>query len=151
MSTPTTKTASLPLAQLTPEMAKLQEKFGADALVAAPYDGLLLNDPAKLLDVARYCRDELDYNMLANATAVDYAKEGYIEVVHQMQRVPGGGSPITLKVRVPRGDAVAPTEPIPSLVSVYPGAEFQEREIYDMRRLFFRAPRPAAHSHVGWV
>lgn len=125
------------MAQLTPEMAKLQEKFGADALVAAPYDGLLLNDPAKLLDVARYCRDELDYNMLANATAVDYAKEGYIEVVHQMQRVPGGGSPITLKVRVPRGDAVAPTEPIPSLVSVYPGAEFQEREIYDMYGVSF--------------
>jgi len=122
-----------PLATLTPELAQLQQQFGESVIAPAPYVGVLVNDLGKLREVMTYVRDQLGFDMLANATAVDYIKEGYIEVVYHPQRSKGG-EPITLKVRVPRGnDPVAPTEvAVPSLVPVYAGAEFQEREIYDM-------------------
>jgi len=122
-----------PLATLTPELAQLQQQFGEGVITPAPYVGALVNDTGRLREVMTYVRDQLGFDMLANATAVDYVKEGYIEVVYHPQRS-RGGEPLTLKVRVPRGDdPVAPTQVgVPSLVSVYAGAEFQEREIYDM-------------------
>jgi NADH-quinone oxidoreductase subunit C/D len=142
--TPATKPASAkpaghaatkapPLATLTPELIQLQQHFGESVITPAPYVGVLVNDLSKLREVMTYVRDQLGYDMLANATAVDYIKEGYIEVVYNPQRS-RGGQPLTLKVRVPRGDdPVAPAPvPVPSLVPVYAGAEFQEREIYDM-------------------
>jgi len=122
-----------PLATLTPELLQLQQHFGEAVIAPAPYVGVLVNDLGKLREVMTYVRDQLGYDMLANATAVDYIKEGYIEVVYHPQRS-RGGEPLTLKVRVPRGDdPVAPAPvAVPSLVPVYAGAEFQEREIYDM-------------------
>jgi len=126
-------TKAPPLATLTPELVQLQQHFGEAVIAPAPYVGVLVNDLGKLREVMTYVRDQLGYDMLANATAVDYIKEGYIEVVYNPQRSQGG-QPLTLKVRVPRGDdPVAPAPvPVPSLVPVYAGAEFQEREIYDM-------------------
>jgi NADH:ubiquinone oxidoreductase subunit D/NADH:ubiquinone oxidoreductase subunit C len=122
-----------PLATLTPELVQLQQQFGEGAVTPAPYVGALVNDPGRLREVMTYVRDQLGFDMLANATAVDYIKEGYIEVVYHPQRS-RGGEPLTLKVRVPRGDdPAAPTQvAVPSLIPVYAGAEFQEREIYDM-------------------
>lgn len=139
-----------PMATMTPEMAQLQQHFGESLISPAPYVGVLVNDVSRLREVATYLRDELNYDMLANQTAVDYIKEGYIEVVYHLQHSKGG-EPLTLKVRVPRGsDPVAPTEvAVPSLVPVYAGAEFQEREIYDMYGVRF-ADHPDLRRILTW-
>lgn len=139
-----------PLATLTPELLQLQQQFGESVITPAPYVGVLVNDLSKLRDVMTYVRDQLGFDMLANATAVDYIKEGCIEVVYHPQRSKGG-QPITLKVRVPRGtDPVAPTEvAIPSLTPIYAGAEFQEREIYDMYGVRFEG-HPDLRRILTW-
>ncbi len=116
---------------MTPEMTQLVKQFGENAVSAAPFVGVMVHDKARLVDVAMYLRDELDYDMLDNATAVDYIKENVIECVYQVQRTKGG-EPFTFKVRVPRPQGNDLTEPVPSLTPAYAGAEYQEREIYDM-------------------
>jgi len=116
---------------MTPEMTQIQQKFGADVVAPAPFAGLMVNDKSKLVELATYLRDALGYDMLDQATAVDYIKDHAIEVVYHAQRSKGG-EPLTFKVRVPRPSGNDLTEPVPSLTPVYAGAEFQEREIYDM-------------------
>lgn len=119
------------LATLTPEMTSLQQHFGADLIQPAPNEGVLITDSAKLADVAHFLRDELHLESITNATAVDYVKEGYIELVYHAQHVTGG-LPLCFKTRVSRADADATRVGLPSLTPLYPGVEFQEREIYDL-------------------
>ena len=114
---------------MTPEMMSLQEHFGADLIQPAPNEGVLIADSARLADVALFLHDELHLESIANATATDYVKEGYIELVYHAQHITGG-LPLCFKTRVPRGDA--DTVGLPSLTPLYPGVEFQEREIYDL-------------------
>lgn len=76
--------------------------------------------------VAAYLRDRLGYTYLSNITAVDYILDGLIEVVYHFFHLDGGG-PQAVRVRVPREQPV-----IPSLVSMWPGANLQEREAFDL-------------------
>jgi NADH-quinone oxidoreductase subunit C/D len=89
------------------------------------YEGYLVQ-PEALLDFALYLRDEAGYDFLTSVTATDYLPEGKIEVVYHAFKTTGG-SVLTFKSPTPREDPV-----VPSLVPVYPGAELQEREVYDM-------------------
>ncbi len=118
-------------AKTDPDMDQLMQAFADGAIVPADYLGVMVAEPGKLLEVARYVRDTLKYDMLSNLTAVDYLKEGVIELVYQVTRSTGG-APFTYKTRVPRKSGNDLTDTVPSLVPVYAGAEFQEREVYDM-------------------
>lgn len=119
------KTTTAPLAQLTPEMAKLQERFG-DAIQPAEYEGVVVaND--KLVEVARTVRDDLGYDYLSSVAGVDYNDKGYLEVVYHAFSIARGGGPFVFKARTPRDAAE-----VPSVVSIWSGAELQEREAYDM-------------------
>ena len=86
----------------------------------------------RLVDVARWLRDSptLSFDYLNNLTSVDW--RDHLEVVYQLSSISRGGAPITLKVNVTRDN---PT--VPSLVPVYRGADFQEREVYDMMGIRF--------------
>jgi NADH-quinone oxidoreductase subunit C/D len=89
------------------------------------YEGYLVK-AENLLQFAASLRDELGYDFLTSVTGVDYLPEGFFEVVyHALQTT--GGPPLVFKVQVPREDPV-----VPSLVPIFPGADFQEREAYDM-------------------
>ena len=89
------------------------------------YEGYIVSAD-KLVEVATAIRDDLSYDYLSSVTGVDYVDDGKIEVVYHAFRT-SGGTALNFKVQVDRSDPV-----VPSLVSVYPGAEFQEREVYDM-------------------
>jgi NADH-quinone oxidoreductase subunit D/NADH-quinone oxidoreductase subunit C/D len=89
------------------------------------YEGYLVNAES-LPDVALAVRDELGYDYLSSVTGVDYLPEGVLESVYHLYKSTGGGS-LVLKVQVPRDNPV-----VPSLVPVYPGADFQERESWDL-------------------
>jgi NADH-quinone oxidoreductase subunit D/NADH-quinone oxidoreductase subunit C/D len=94
------------------------------------YEGFLVK-PESLLEVAAYLRDELGYDYLSSVTGVDYLPEGKMEVVYHAFRSIGGPA-LVFKVQTPRDEAV-----VPSLVSIYPGAEFQEREAWDLYGIRF--------------
>ncbi len=84
-----------------------------------------------LLDFCKTLRDDLGYDLLSSVTGVDYLPEGKLEVVyHALQTV--GGPMLVFKVQVPRDEAV-----VPSVVSIWPGAEFQEREAWDLLGIRF--------------
>jgi len=136
------KTVTVPLAQLTPEMASLQERFG-DAIQPAEYEGIVVaND--RLLEVAKAIRDDLGYDYLSSVTGVDYYEKGYFEVVYHAFSIARGGGPLVFKARTPRGVAE-----IPSVVSIWGSAELQEREAYDMFGIRF-AGHPDLRRILMW-
>ena len=97
---------------------------------SAPVNLLATNDalvaPERLAEVAVYVRDVLGCELLSNITAVDYLKDGLFELVYHFSDL-DGGPPLVVKTRVPRE---APR--VPSLTPIWPGADFQEREAYDL-------------------
>ncbi len=95
------------------------------------YSGWLL-DKSYLLEFTTALRDEFGYDYLSSITGVDYLPEGKMEVVYQLYKTTGGPG-MLFKVQVPRVDPVE----VPSLVSIYPGAEFQEREAWDLLGIKF--------------
>jgi NADH-quinone oxidoreductase subunit C/D len=94
------------------------------------YSGVIVH-AENLLDFARILRDEMGYDYLANVTAVDYYPEDLIEVVYNVFKTIGGGG-FCYKVRTPRDASV-----VPSLSFLYPGANFQEREVWDLMGVKF--------------
>ncbi len=113
-----------PAAELTGPLAALKQKFG-DAVRPAEFEGALI-DPAHLVEAAKTIRDDLGHSYLSSVTAVDYIDAGEIEVVYHAYSIEGGG-PLVFKARTPRAGAT-----LPSLTSAWPGADFQEREAWDL-------------------
>ncbi len=95
------------------------------------YSGIVV-DRALLVEVAQTMRDELGFDYLSSATAVDYlGVEDSMEMVYHAYRTTGG-SPMVFKAKTQRENAE-----IPSLIDVWPGADFQEREAYDLFGISF--------------
>ena len=89
-------------------------------------------DRASLLDVSRFLKENDTFRMdyVSCITGVDYRE--YLECVYHLYSMEKRQGPICLKVRVKQDDPK-----IPSLVPLYRGAEFQEREAYDMVGIVF--------------
>lgn len=105
-----------------PDLAKADEREG--------YEGLLV-DAGNLLQLMGSIRDELGYDHLTSVTGVDYHPEEYMEVVYHVFKSTGGAI-LEIKVQVPRSKPV-----VPSLYDLYPGADFQEREAWDLLGIKF--------------
>jgi NADH:ubiquinone oxidoreductase subunit D/NADH:ubiquinone oxidoreductase subunit C len=106
--------------------AQLNESFPG-AVVERDGEWLVL-DPDQLPAVATHLRDELGYDYLTHLSASDYADR--LEVVYNLYstRPDQQGSGIPFKVRLP--DRADPH--MPSLSAIWPSANFQEREVWDM-------------------
>ncbi len=117
---------------LTSQKSELEERFPGMVVPdeRKGYEGYLVR-PENLIEVAAFIRDELGYDFLASLTGVDYLPEGKLEVVNHIVKSIGGPA-LVLKVQVPRENPA-----IPSLVPIYPGAEFQEREAWDLLGIRF--------------
>ncbi len=110
------------LAEQFPEWVKPDVRQG--------YQGYLVDSP-HLVEVMRALRDQYGYDYLSSVTGADYYPEDLMEVVYHLYRSIGG-RPLVLKAQTNRTDSH-----VPSLVSVYPGAEFQEREAWDLLGIRF--------------
>jgi NADH-quinone oxidoreductase subunit D/NADH-quinone oxidoreductase subunit C/D len=110
------------LSQTLAGLVKADEREG--------YKGYFV-DPAQLINVTTIARDELGYDYLSSVTGVDYLPEGKMEVVYHLYRSTGGPA-LELKTQVERENAV-----VPSLVPIFPGAELQEREAWDLLGIRF--------------
>ena len=90
-------------------------------------DSLLIENPEDLPKVAQYLKEnpDLRFDYLSSVTAADYLT--YLESVYHLYSMEKKTGPFVLRVRTNRENPS-----IPSLVSIYRSAEFQEREAYDL-------------------
>lgn len=89
--------------------------------------------PRELLRAAaEYCRANLQFNYLSDATSLDrYPTEPRFELNYHLVSIPNK-TKIRLRTRVSGADPV-----VDSLVPVWPGAGWMEREIYDLMGIRF--------------
>ena len=129
--------------------ATLSERFPA-AVTADSREGYggIIFDAAQLPQVAMAIRDELGYDYLSSATAVDYhgQEDECLEMVYHAYRTTGGPA-LVFKARTERADAE-----IPSLIDVWPGVDFQEaRSLGSVWNTFSRPPQFEAHPAMGRI
>jgi NADH-quinone oxidoreductase subunit C len=112
---------------------RFRAKFGA-ALLEAIEDrkqAILTLERARLAELALYLRDEEKFDMLSDLTAVDWPKrEKRFDVILNLYSFPKNER---LRLKVYAADA----EEVPSVVSVWPTANWQEREVFDMFGIIF--------------
>ena len=118
------KYSQVDLVDRFPEWVKPDERDG--------FEGYIV-DVNHLIEVALALRDELGYDFLSSVTGVDYLPNETMEVVYHVFSSLGG-SALAFKVQVPRENPV-----VPSMVPIYPGADFQEREAWDLLGIRFEA------------
>jgi len=121
------------------QVARLQEKFGkAIEEIRMPPEHptdvpIVYINKDSLITVIRFIKEEqgFEYNFLSDITATDEEIDPRFEVVynlfsHQTR------SRIRIKVRVSEG------EEVPTLVTVWDGANWAEREVFDMFGVKFK-------------
>ena len=117
---------------VTPQTLDLVARFPqwVKADTRAGFEGYIV-EAKHLVEFAHHLCDDLGYDYLASLTAVDYQPENLLEVVYHASRMTGGPS-VVYKVQVPRDNPV-----VPSLTPLFPGANFQEREAWDLMGIHF--------------
>ncbi len=125
------------------EVAKEITKQFTDAVSAASDQAILVNSDS-LFKVAQYLKSSprLNFDYLVNVTAVDYYD--YFELVYQLVSIEHNHS-LILKTRC--YDRDKPT--LPSVVSLWQGADYQEREIFDLMGINFEG-HPNLKRIVLW-
>jgi NADH-quinone oxidoreductase subunit C len=104
--------------------ARIQERFG----VAAEGEGSLLTvrvAPDRWRELASFAKDTLGCLYFNFLSAVDWKDQG-LEVVTRVENLEVGLA-LMLKTRLGTGQSACA-----SLVSLYPGADWMERECFDM-------------------
>lgn len=91
----------------------------------------LLVDRENALAVAQFLKHDVTLllDSCSCVTAVDYLKQGHIEIVYHLYSVALKHGPVVLKVRAPRELSQCY---VPSLTVVWRGCEYQEREAFDL-------------------
>jgi len=109
---------------------RLEEQFPG-SVIESTADSLLVKAES-LLPVATYLKTTpgLDFDYLTSITAVDYYD--YFEVVYQLTSIEHNHS-LVVKARCYGRENLA----LPSVVSLWRAADFQEREIYDLMGIGF--------------
>lgn len=87
-------------------------------------------EPADLLQLMLLLQDQAGMNYLADITATDRKEE--FEVTYHLYAIPDNQMKIVIKTRVPRDAAE-----LPSVFTVYPTSDWQEREIFDLMGIRF--------------
>ena len=90
-------------------------------------DGDVRIEPASIRNVARYLKDAegLEFSFLSSITAVDYVE--YFELVYHLTSLKLNQS-VVLKAHCYGRDELS----APSVSGIWRGADFQEREIWDL-------------------
>lgn len=134
MSEQTIQATGLALDELYPGAVEKDTRPGYTGFVV-PVD--------RLLEVVGDLKTKHRYDFLSSVTATDYYPEDRIDVVYHLRKLTGG-EPIALKVPVSRAETKVPT-----LTRLFPGAELQEREAYDLMGVIFEG-HPDLRRILTW-
>jgi NADH-quinone oxidoreductase subunit C len=125
-------------------LRKLREKFADSVLEVHSFrgDDTAVIQPAAIVPVAAFLKNdpELDYNYLMDLTAVDCLRLGTerrFEVVYHFFSL---AKKLRIRIKVPL-DATNPE--LDSITSLWAGADWYEREVWDMFGVKFRG-----HPHL---
>jgi len=113
----------------------LQERFPGAILDTVEFRGehSLTVEKARAFDILRYCRDELGFDYLIDISSLDlYGEEPRWTMVYELYAL-GNGARHHLRVKY----AVPEGEKAHSATSIWPTAEWHEREVYDMMGIEF--------------
>jgi len=113
---------------------RYRERFGAAILDALEdrKQAILIVDAARLLEIARYSRDEEKFDLLEDYTAVDWPRrEKRFDLVAQLFS-------FTHNTRLRLKIALGSNDEPDTLVPVWPAANWLEREIFDLFGIVFR-------------
>jgi NADH-quinone oxidoreductase subunit C len=112
---------------------RLKARFG-EAFREATLDrkqAIVLIAVGQLREISRYCRDEEQFDMLVDLTAVDWPKrENRFDVVLNLYSFAKNER---LRLKAHAGE----TQPAPSVCEIWPSANWMERECYDMFGIVF--------------
>ena len=111
---------------MTPDAARAlcQERLGVPATGEGP--ALVVTVPVeRWVETGRFAKDTLGCLYMDFSTAVDWKDQG-LEVLARVENLDAPFS-VTMKTRLPAGETRCP-----SLVPVWRGANWMERECYDM-------------------
>lgn len=117
-------------AALTPLGAEMVGALGVEAQVA--FGELTLAAPReRIVEVLTTLRDQFGFQQLLDLCGVDYPdrKERFEVVYHLLSMTRNA----RLRVKVSTDE----TQPVPSVISAYPAANWFEREAYDMYGMLF--------------
>ena len=93
-------------------------------------DPAVLVKAENLVELAQYLRDEEECDYCSSITGVDYPE--YFEVVYHLYSMKKEGGPVILKVRAEREKPH-----VPSVTPIWRGANWQEREVWDLMGIRF--------------
>lgn len=91
----------------------------------------LVVSPERVVELARHLRDQQGYDYCSMVTSIDWPQ--YFEVVYHLYGAAQPKDGLVLRVRLT--DKANPV--MPSLTPIWKGADFQEREVYDMMGIRF--------------
>lgn len=110
----------------------VQEKFPQAVVEVVEFrdEQTIVLDPTYLTSVCAYLHKNLRYNFLSTVTAVDWPERTpRFDVVYQLLSLPNQCL-LRLKVRVGEKGEEHPS--VPSVCGIWPGANWYEREIFDL-------------------
>lgn len=112
-----------PLAEVIQELALKYPE------IQTTEQGQLVVPLDKLVEFMTDIKENHGFNFLTNLTAADYAE--HLEVVYNVSAI-GTPEMFHIKTKVDRNNAV-----VPSMVPIWGGAIWQEREVYDLLGITF--------------
>ncbi len=119
-------------------LTRLKDRFPDDVLAVreeGPYEDLVAQvKPNALPEIGRFLHDdhEAAFDMLSDICSVDYPEdEDRFEIIYLFKSLPHNHR-LRVKVRVPEENPILPT-----LTPIWSGANFLEREVYDMMGIRF--------------
>ena len=113
---------------LTTTLKAIKERFGLQDSELMKYPPTLVADPRKIVEISQVLRDEFGFDFLCELTAVDYwpEEEPRFNVIYGFY---SHANNVRMAIRVPlNGDEPS----IHSVEGVYRGANWYERELWDM-------------------
>ena len=98
--------------------------------------------PNTIKDIALFARDSLGFNHISAVSGVDWIAKNELEVIYFVGSTTHGQEDFVLAVseRIPRDNPVVPT-----LIGVWKGAEYQERETHEMFGINFQGHPDQSH------
>jgi NADH-quinone oxidoreductase subunit C len=115
----------------------VREKFPQAVVETSDYRGeqTIVLKPEHLLTVCAFLQKSLRYNFLSTVTAVDWPERvPRFDVVYHLLSIPERCQ-LRLKVRVGQRGEEHPA--VPSVTSIWPSANWYEREVYDLFGITF--------------